>query len=287
MIKPQIAIITSIVECHFEFFNSEEDIARAKAEIYEGMTEGGSVILNQDNAHFELLSKLAQEHKLKVFSFGRPKKSDFRLVSYEGDEGKSRVVAEIRGEQLSYTLPIPGIHWALNSLAVLGAVYLAHQDVRKAAQSLAKMEAPPGRGKCHKGDFTILDESYNANPTSMKAALSVLGHSRGKRKIAVIGDMREMGEIAQKRHEELLGSLLENKIDLVFCCGPYMAYLYERLPTSMKGGHRATSLELIPLVLDAVRPGDVISVKASLGTGMKPIVEALLVLQKNDLKKVS
>jgi UDP-N-acetylmuramoyl-tripeptide--D-alanyl-D-alanine ligase len=287
MIKPQITIITSIVECHIEFFNSEEDIARAKAEIYEGMTEGGSVILNQDNAHFELLSKLAREHKLKGFSFGRSERADFRLMSYEGDGETGRVVAEIRGEKISYTLPVPGIHWALNSLAVLGAVYLAHQDVQKAAQSLARVEAPLGRGRCHKGDFTILDESYNANPTSMRAALSVLGHSKGKRKIAVIGDMREMGVVAQRRHEELLDSLVDNKIDLVFCCGPYMAYLYERLPVHMKGEHRATSLELIPLVLDAVRPGDVISVKGSLGTRMKPIVDALLVLQTDVLKKVS
>lgn len=287
MIKPQIAIITSVVECHFEFFQSEEDIARAKAEIFEGMAEGGSVILNQDNPHFEFLSKRAQEYKLKVFSFGRSEKADFRLMSYEGDGETGKIVGEIRGEKISYTLPMPGVHWALNSLAVLGAVYLAHQDVQKAAINLAMVEVPAGRGKCHKGTFTVLDESYNANPTSMRAALSVLGQSRGERKIAIIGDMREMGEIAQERHEELFEPLLENKIDLVFCCGPHMAHLYERLPIYMKGGYRATSLELIPLVLDAVRAGDVISVKGSLGTRMRPIVDALLVFQKDDLKKVS
>ena len=287
MIKPHIAIITSVVECHFEFFQSAEEIARAKAEIYEGMAEEGSVLLNHDNPHFELLSKLAQEHKLKVFSFGRSEKADFRLVSYNGDGEKSTVVGEIKGEQISYTLPVPGIHWVFNSLAVLGAVCLANQDVRRAAQSLREVEAPPGRGKCHKGTFTILDESYNANPTSMRAALSVLGQSKGGRKIAVIGDMREMGKIAQRCHEELLEPLLENKIDLVFCCGSYMAHLYERLPAHMKGGHKATSLELIPLVLEAAMAGDVISVKASLGTRMKPIVDALTVLQKDALEKVS
>jgi UDP-N-acetylmuramoyl-tripeptide--D-alanyl-D-alanine ligase len=287
MIKPQITIITSVVECHIEFFQSEEDIARAKAEIYEGMDEGGSVLLNQDNPHFELLSKLARAHKLKVFSFGRSEKADFRLVSYKGDGEKSAIIAEIRGEQISYTLSVPGIHWAFNSLAVLGVVSLANQDVKKAAISLAIVEVPVGRGKCHKGTFTILDESYNANPTSMRAALSVLGQSRGERKIAVIGDMREMGDVAQRRHEELLEPLLENKIDLVFCCGPHMAHLYERLPAHMKGGYKATSLELIPLVLDAVMGGDVISVKGSLGTRMRPIVDALLVLQKDALKKAS
>jgi len=191
------------------------------------------------------------------------------------------------GERISYTLPVPGLHWALNSLAVLGAVLLSGADMKKAAESLATVEAPSGRGKRYKGNFTVIDESYNANPASMRAALAVLGQSTGDRKIAVLGDMREIGDLSRVRHEELLESLLEYKIDLVFCCGPYMAYLYELLPNTMKGGYASTALELIPLVLEAVETGDIISVKASLGTRIKPIVEALLALQKNPLKKVS
>jgi len=287
MIKPHMAIITPVVEAHTEFFNSVEDIARAKAEVFEGMRKGSVVILNCDNPHFELLSQLAQEHALSVYGFGESENADFRLFSWKGEADKSEVVADMKGEKITYTLPIPGIHWALNSLAVLGAVLLSGADVKKAAQSLATAEAPSGRGKRYKGDFTVIDESYNANPTSMRAALAVLGQSESGRKIAVLGDMREIGELSRVRHEELLESLLENKIDLVFCCGPYMAYLYERLPSVMKGGYVPTSLELIPLVLEAVEPGDVISVKASLGTRVKPIVEALLALQQNSLKRVS
>ncbi len=287
MIKPHIAIITPIVECHIEFFNSEEDIARAKAEIFEGMAPGGTVLLSPDNTHFDLLSKLAQEHELKIFLFGQSENADFRLLSWERGAEMSRVIAEIGERRVSYTLPVPGIHWVLNSLAVLGAVSLAGCDVEKAALSLATVEAPSGRGKRYKGDFTIIDESYNANPTSMRAALAVLGQSGEGRKLAVLGDMREMGEVARIRHEELLEPLLENKIDLVFCCGPNMAYLYERLPRVMQGGYALTALELIPLVLQAIKSGDIISVKASLGTRVKPVVEALLALQENFLKRVS
>lgn len=287
MIKPDIAIITSVVEAHTAFFKSVEDIAQAKAEIFEGMEPGSQVILNRDNPHFDYLARMAQERDLKVYGFGKSKDADFHLLSWEGKAEESQVTAEIGGQKVSYILPVPGIHLVMNSLAVLGAVSLAGADIEKAVHSLATVEALPGRGLRHKGKFTVIDESYNASPTSMRAAFAVLGRSEGKRKITVIGDMRELGDISQASHEGLLDALLENKIDLVFCCGPYMAYLYERLPNSIKGGYALTSLELIPLVLKAVEPGDVISVKASLGTRIKPIVEALLDLQKSLLRKVS
>ncbi len=286
MIKPHIAIITTVVEAHVEFFKSEEDIARAKAEIFEAMGKGAPVLLNGDNAHYLLLSQLALEQGLKVYSFGQSEKADFRLLSWEGKEEESQITAVIQGELLFYSLPMPGLHWALNSLAALGGAFLAGADVKKAARSLAALKPPSGRGQWYKGDYTVIDESYNANPTSMKAALAVLGKSGQGRKIAVIGDMRELGSLSQKRHEELLEDLLENKIDLVFCCGPYMASLFASLPNSLKGGYAPTSLELMPLVLKAVRSGDIVSVKASLGTRVKPIVEALLTLQEKKRKRV-
>lgn len=287
MIEPEIAIITSVVESHIQFFESEQDIAKAKAEIFEGMKEGCSVILNRDNAHFEFLSQEAQARGLKVFSFGKAEKANFRLLSWEKGSENSKVTAEIDGVSISYVLPVPGIHWVLNSLSVLGAVCVAGADVNKAGQSLAFAKAPLGRGQQYKGYFTLIDESYNANPTSMRAALNVLGNSGEGRKIAVIGDMRELGDLSRLRHEELLDSLLENKIDLVFCCGPYMTFLFERLPEKLKGGYAKTSLELIPQVCKAVKSGDIISVKASLGTRVKPIVEALLQLQQEQMAKVS
>lgn len=287
LVKPHVSIITSIVEAHAEFFDSVEDIARAKAEIFEGMEKGGVAILNRDNPYFDLLSQIAQEQGLTIYGFGKSEKADFKLLSWQGEAERSTVMVDICGQKVTYSLPMPGLHWALNSLAVLGAIYLTENDITKTAQSLSTLEVPSGRGGWHKGSFTVIDESYNANPASMKAALVVLGQSGGTRKIAVIGDMREMGKQSRSSHEGLLEDLLQNQIDLVFCCGPYMAYLYDCLPQDMKGGYAPTSLELTPLVLKAIQPGDVVSVKASLGTRVKPIVEALLDLQRNSLKKVS
>lgn len=280
MIQPHVAIITSIEEAHAEFFASTEDIARAKAEIFEGMSAGGSVILNRDNLYFGLLSSLAQVHSLNVYGFGRSEKADFRLLSWENKPDKSNVTAQVGGKVLSYILPLPGLHWVLNSLAVLGAAYLAGANMEQAIRSLAIIEAPQGRGNRYPGTFTVLDESYNANPASMRAALAILGRSEADRKIAVLGDMRELGVHARAHHEALLDPLLANGIDKVFCCGPLMVHLYERLPNSMQGGYAPTSLELIPLVLKAIKAGDTISVKASLGTRVKPIVDALLDQQK-------
>lgn len=280
MIQPHIAIITSVVEAHAEFFDSTEEIARAKSEIFEGMVKEGSVILNQDNPYFGFLSLRAQQHDLRTYGFGTSERADFRLLSWECTAEKSDVVAEIGKKEFFYRLPLPGLHWIYNSIAVLGAAYLAGANMEKVLISLSHIEAPHGRGRRYEGPFTVIDESYNANPTSMRAALAVLGQNNKGRKIAIIGDMRELGDKAQIHHENLLQPLLENKIDLVFCCGPFMAHLYDRLPKPMQGGYTPTSLELIPLVLRDVKPGDVISVKASLGTGVKPIVDALLVYQQ-------
>ncbi len=277
MISPHIAIITTVATAHVGFFNSLDDIAAAKAEIFEGMEHGGHAILNQDNPYFSFLSERAKDRGIHVVSFGT--EGDYRLLSYTAAPEHSTVTASIRGEKISYTLPVPGTHWIFNSLAVLGAVQLAGADIKEAARSIASITPPPGRGNRTKGKFTLLDESYNANPTSMRAALEVLGKSEGNRRIAVIGDMRELGEDSQAYHEELSDPLLKNGIDLVYCCGPYMAYLFDRLPEHMKGGYAPTSLELIPLVTQAIVPGDTISVKGSHGTRMKPIVEALCKIQ--------
>ncbi len=287
MIQPDIAIITSVVESHIEFFNSLEDIAFAKAEIFEGLKEGGAVILNKDNSFFDLLKKLAQERKLTVYSFGKHEDADFRLQTLEIINGKNVIAANFAGKVTKYEIPIPGEHWVMNSLAVLGAAYLAKMDVKKASESLASITPPSGRGQHFKGIFTVIDESYNANPTSMEAAIRVLGDFKKNRKVAVIGDMRELGRFSRIRHEGLLDALMENEIDLVFCCGPYMAYLFESLPDKMQGGYALSSKDLISQVCAEIEDGDVVTVKASLGTRVKPIVEALLELQKERTKKVS
>jgi len=284
MIQPHISVITAVGEAHAGFFDSIDDIARAKAEIFEGMSVGGAALLNRDNPYFDLLLTLALEKGLNVFSFGEHENATYRLLSFEKEGEGGQVIAEIGDMHIAYTIPVPGKHWVMNSLAVLGAIHLAGADVRKAAQDLATIEAIAGRGQSHKGIFTIFDESYNANPVSMRAALEVLGQSQGTRKIAVLGHMVELGEGSRQHHEALLEPLLANKIDLVYCCGPDMEHLFACLPPQMRGGYTETSAELLPLVLAGVQPGDVISVKASLKTHIKPIVDALLEVQRG--KKV-
>jgi len=196
------------------------------------------------------------------------------------------------GKEISYVIPIPGIHWVMNSLAVLLAVYLVGADVDKAARSLAKIAPPKGRGTRHEievpcGKILLIDESYNANPASMCAAISVLGTtspSGSGRRIAVVGDMRELGKIADDRHAALAEPLLEAKVDLVFCCGPHMKKLAERLPKEKLALHTDTSTDLIEPLLKDLQDGDVVMVKGSLGTRMAPIVEAILNLNQKGLK---
>lgn len=273
MVRPHIALITTIAEAHTAFFKSTEDIARAKGEIFEHVESGGRVLLNQDNAYFPLLVDLAKAQKLSIFSFG--KQGDFRLISYNLGPTSSTIQACIAGQNLTYTLPIPGIHWVMNSLAVLGAVFLADADVKQAAENFATLSAPPGRGQRFEGLFTLIDESYNANPASMQAALDVLGKSNGRRKIAILGDMRELGNASQQYHKDLLTPLLANEINKVYCCGPYMEALFEEIPAAMQGAYALTSQDLIPFVVKDIEPGDTVMIKGSLGTRMKPIVDAL------------
>lgn len=272
-VRPHIALITTIAEAHTAFFKSTEEIAHAKAEIFDHVEPGGKVLLNHDNPYFPLLAQVAKTKGLSVFSFGT--QGDFRLLSYDLCPTSSQVHVRIGGRDLTYTLPVPGMHWVTNSLAVLGAVFLAEADVQRATQSFATICPPPGRGQRFDGPFTLIDESYNANPASMKAALDVLGKSKGKRKIAILGDMRELGNESQQYHEDLLTPLLDNEIDKVYCCGPYMEALFNRLPDSLQGAYALTSTGLIPCVIKDIKPGDTITIKGSLGTRMKPIVDAL------------
>ncbi len=204
----------------------------------------------------------------------------------------SSVKADIRGKELTYCIAMPGSHWVMNSLAVLTAVGLAGGDVVTAAAQLANLRPMKGRGERHTvetadGSFKLIDDSYNANPTSMRAAFDVLGRSslgEDGRRIAVLGDMLELGSQSAEMHASLAGPLEANGIDLVFTCGPEMAALHEALPSTMRGAHAADSKALADHLVEAVGPGDSVLVKGSLGSRMAAVVEALLALG-NDLPR--
>ncbi|MEO8559699.1 MAG: cyanophycin synthetase, partial [Rhodospirillales bacterium] len=195
-----------------------------------------------------------------------------------------------RGNEFSYRVGAPGEHWTLNSLAVLAAVDALGGDVAAASRSLATVAPPSGRGARHRvtiagGTLELIDESYNASPTSMRAAFSVLAQTapgpNGSR-IAVLGDMLELGADAAVLHADLAGALADARVDLVFTCGNLMENLDRALPASLRGAHAENSAALLPVVTAALCAGDVVTVKGSLGSKMKPIVDAILALGSSD-----
>lgn len=284
-IRPHVAIVTTVEPVHLEFFNSVEDIAEAKAEIFAGLEPGGTAILNRDNLHFALLERRAREAGAeRIVAFGAGENADARLVSMtEGPEG-SQVEAVIEGRTYYFLIGAPGRHLVMNALAVLAAVKTVGGDMAAATDALAHYRAQAGRGARETvavaggGTVEIVDESYNANPASMRAALAAMGGSGATRKgrlIAVLGDMLELGEGSPQLHAELAGPVEDAGIDIVFACGPHMRSLYDALPQSRRGGYAKTSEGLAEAVIASVKAGDVVMVKGSLGSRMGPLVEAL------------
>jgi UDP-N-acetylmuramoyl-tripeptide--D-alanyl-D-alanine ligase len=283
-VRPQVAVITAVEPVHLEFFAGIEAIADAKAEIFAGLEPGGAVVLNRDNAQFARLQRRANKLGInRIVSFGADKKSEARLIEVSLHSACSAVHANILGHDITYKLGMPGRHMAMNSLAVLAAASLAGADLARAALSLSQIEPASGRGmrralELANGEATLIDESYNANPASMAAALSVLGKAAigpHGRRIAVLGDMLELGATGAALHRGLIEAIRANHIDLVYCCGPLMRNLWEALSTGKRGGYAESAADLEAQVVAGVRAGDTIMVKGSLGSKMKTIVNAL------------
>ena len=284
-VRPHLAIVTTIAAAHLGNFRNLEEIAAAKAEIFEGILPGGAVILNRDNAQFEQLETAAQDAGIEhILTFGQHAKADFRLADYESTPTGSTIWAIIHGETSELHIGAAGRHIADNAMAVLGAVAVTGANLDKAFAALGTLEAVKGRGQRHRlsvadGSFLLIDESYNANPASMRAAIAVLAatDTKGKgRQIAVLGDMLEMGEFTAEVHEDLASPLLASGIEHVWLAGEAMASLRDALPESVQVAWFPTTVELADFVLKWVQPGDVLMVKSSLGIGFGKIVAALL-----------
>ena len=281
MVRPDIAIITTVAPVHIGFFGSEEAIADAKAEIFTGLEPGGVAILNRDNRHFDRLAAVAK--KFRIVSFGTGQDCDCRVIMTVGSDRGSKVEASILGERLSYRIGAPGAHYVMNSLAVLGAVKLAGGDLEQAVQAFADIKAPVGRGERTRfavagGEIVLIDESYNANPASVRAALSAMAatpRQSSPRRIVVLGDMRELGEQSSRLHRELLQPVIDSGADRVHTVGPYMAELFQMLPKSSQGACVDQALDLNPVLAESLKAGDIVMVKGSLGTKMGPIVDHL------------
>ena len=284
MVRPHVAIVTTIEPVHLEFFSGVEAIADAKAEIFEGVEPNGAVVLNRDNAQFARLQKRAKKlGNARIVSFGADEKADARLLDVALHPTCSAVHARILDHDIAYKLAMPGRHMAMNSLAVLAAASLTGADLALAGLALSQAQPAAGRGVRHvltvaSGEATLIDESYNANPASMAAALNVLGQAKvvaQGRRIAVLGDMLELGPTSAELHRGIADAVQANAIDMVFCCGPLMRNLWDALSSGKRGGYAEGSAALESQVVAAIRAGDVIMVKGSLGSRMKLIVTAL------------
>jgi len=284
LVRPHIAVITTVEPAHLGFFPSLDAIADAKAEIFLGLEPGGVAVVNRDSPHYARLASAA-EHAgaAQVIGFGSHPEARARLLNCVLDSLGSTVEAMICGSALRFRLPVPGRHWITNALAVLAAVRAAGADVLRAAEALSQLEPLPGRGRrCELawrgGTLTLIDESYNASPAAMRAALAVLGATepgpRGRR-IAVLGDMLELGSSAAQFHRELAEPVAAAKVDRVFLVGEAMSALFETLPEEKRGGFWQSSEEAIPALLQFLEPGDVVTIKGSRGVCVSDIVERL------------
>ena len=287
MVRPDIAIITTVAGAHLGNFRSVEEIAYAKSEILEGIEADGHAILNRDIEYFPILEKVAIENRVPhIHSFGNNARADFRLAEFNGHPTSSNLWAVIGGRTIEVTIGAPGRHIAENALAVLGAVSLAGADLDRAAEALASFTPEKGRGQRHilslgegKGTFTLIDESYNANPASMRAAIGLLAGTPATgegRQIAVLGDMLEMGENSPSIHGNLAQPLRQAGIKHLWLAGRDMRLLAEAMAGSADVAYRQTAEELADYAVSHVSDGDVLVVKSSLGTGFGKITAALL-----------
>jgi UDP-N-acetylmuramoyl-tripeptide--D-alanyl-D-alanine ligase len=284
LVRPHVAIVTTIAPVHLEFFGTLDAIADAKAEIFSGVEPGGAAVINHDSAQYKRLAQAACGAGIgRIVPFGEREEAEARLLKASLQAETSTVQARILGREVTYKLGAPGRHVVDNSLGVLAAAQLLGADLALAALALSELKPPAGRGErvtldVPGGSVLLIDESYNANPTSMRAALALLGQVPTKRlgrRIAVLGDMLELGPDGAALHAELCDAVQRNAIDLVFCAGPLMKTLWEALPSERRGGYAETSAALEPQILGAINSDDAVMVKGSLGSRMGPIVKAL------------
>ncbi len=278
--RPHVAVITTVGTAHIGRLGSAEAIAEEKADILAGLEPGGTILLPADTPFLPRLRARAEEAGARVLTHGEAEGAGLRLLRYEGEaEGGTAEIALPDGGAMTVRLGAPGRHVALNACAVLGAVLALGLDAAPAAAALAGFGAGAGRGqrvpiRLPGGEALLLDDSYNASPSSIRAGLSVLAAQRATRRIVVLGDMRELGEEGPAMHAALAPDVA-TVADRVFCCGPLMVHMYTALPEGKRGAHRPDSAALAPLLREALRPGDAVLVKGSLGSRMAVVVNAL------------
>ncbi len=284
--RPHVAVVTTVEPVHLGHFASVEAIADAKAEIVAGVEPGGVVVLNRDNPHFERLAAAASAAGVDVVSFGEHASASVRLVKCRLGTDRTEIEAECGNGRIVYRLAAPGRHMAQNSLAVIATLEALGQDFEStihAMGALADFGAPAGRGAREAlavpgGSILLVDESYNANPASMRAALAALAlvpREAYPRRIAVLGDMLELGDRSAELHVSLADAVATAGIDVVLATGPFMKSLFEHIEPARRGIWTESAAGLVDALVATVGPGDAVMVKGSYGSRMGPLVDAL------------
>jgi UDP-N-acetylmuramoyl-tripeptide--D-alanyl-D-alanine ligase len=283
MIAPHVVAITTVGPVHIEnFADGEAGVARAKAEIFAGLVPGGAAVLNADNVWFPLLKAAAEDAGARVATFGADAACDAQLTGFSLTGQGAEVGLRLHGKTLVFPIRQSGFHWGLNSLAVLLTLEALGVGLDTALAALAGFAPLEGRGAERSiavaggGAFVLIDDSYNANPISMAAALRSLGARAVKgRRIVALTDMLELGPQAAAHHARMADEAAAAGVDLVFCAGPLMRALWEALPPTRRGGYAQSAAELAPLVAQAVASGDVVLVKGSNGSQASLVAAAL------------
>ncbi len=282
--RPDVAVVTHVAESHIGAFGDLAGIARAKAEIFSGLAEGGHAIVNRDAPHYGILEAAAREAgAADILAYGTHPEADIRLRAASSRDDCVCVEADARGQRLVWRVGMPGAHIALNSLAVVGVALATGADLTAVLHRLADMRAPEGRGTRHRlrvqgGEVLLIDESYNANPASMRAALAALSEASpgpGGRRIAVLGDMLELGERSAELHAGLAEAVESAGVDALYVSGNMMRYLWDAAPARLRAARVGDPQELPDLLKTDLRAGDVVMIKGSLGSRMMPVARAL------------
>jgi UDP-N-acetylmuramoyl-tripeptide--D-alanyl-D-alanine ligase len=281
LVRPHIAVVTTIAPAHIEMLGSIEAIARAKAEIFEGLEPGGTAVIPYDSPQRAILIEAAKAHGARVLTFGLGEGADVRAqerVTVKG--GGTLVTVQLPEASLTMTIGQPGEHWVSNALAVVAAVEAAGGDLAVAGLAIAELEGMAGRGarvqvRVPGGEALVIDESYNANPASMRATLKVLGDEEAPHRIAVLGAMRELGEQGPRFHAELAEPIGAANVDFALLVGDEMAPLAKELEGKTEFAHVPAAAAALDALKGHVGAGDAVLIKASNSVGLGRLVAEL------------
>jgi UDP-N-acetylmuramoyl-tripeptide--D-alanyl-D-alanine ligase len=280
LVRPHVALVTTVALAHGAFFKDESAIADAKGEIFQGLVPGGTAVIPYESPHRDRLIAAARRHAGEIVTFGRDARADIHAREGIPGPGGTFVQARLRTCELSFTVGPPGEHWITNALAVLAVVEAAGGDLAAAGLALADMAGLPGRGRritirLPDGDALLIDESYNANPASMRATLRMLGQEQTGRKVAILGSMRELGPEEARHHAELAVPITEAGVGLALLVGTEMKSLADALEGRIALVHVPDAAAAKAEAKRLIAPGDTILIKGSNSIGLAGVVDAL------------